>query len=137
MCAVITLIFGVRLSLLFVVTFCKCRINPTTSPNAVYSHSKIVIISKPDIHVLFNSSLILPTRVSSVNLSGYIHSKLMSAITLSRAMFVGLPLSRPLALKQRPWEANTYKTYLNKRLQHFGRNNACDELRLAADLDII
>jgi hypothetical protein len=43
--AVGTLIFGmcnsVRLSLLFVVTFCKCSINRITSPNPVSSHSKV------------------------------------------------------------------------------------------------
>jgi hypothetical protein len=35
---------SVRLSWLFVVTFCKCSINPITNPNPVYSHSKIVEI---------------------------------------------------------------------------------------------
>jgi hypothetical protein len=43
MCAVVTVIFGVcnsvRLSQLFVVTFCKRQVNPITNPNPVYSHS--------------------------------------------------------------------------------------------------
>jgi hypothetical protein len=48
MCAVVTAIFGVcnsvRLSYLFVVTFCKCSINPITNPKPVYNHSKIMTI---------------------------------------------------------------------------------------------
>jgi hypothetical protein len=43
MCAVITVIFGVsnsvRLSQLFVVTFCKCSINPIINSNPVYNQS--------------------------------------------------------------------------------------------------
>jgi hypothetical protein len=39
MCAVVTVIFGVcnsvRLSWLFVVTFCKCLVNPITNKNLV------------------------------------------------------------------------------------------------------
>jgi hypothetical protein len=48
MCAIVRVIFGVcslvRLSQLFVVTFCKCCIYLITNPNPVYSHSKIVTV---------------------------------------------------------------------------------------------
>jgi hypothetical protein len=43
MCTVVTVILvvcvSVRLSKLFVVTFCKCLVKPITNPNPVYSQS--------------------------------------------------------------------------------------------------